>query len=358
MISPQSTKRVLERVASGSLAYVRGCTALRVTRGEVCIITDHRILQLSWTRDAYYQALLLLRAGTPDDAALVADHLRWLWGRCRRPDHFWARSHLPNGEPKDLAFQADQQLYPMLELLDYREATGVWPEPPRATSWARLIDELWGALPVSGGLLQTEENPADDSAELPYSLSTQILLWHVALLVAHLVAELGTKTDFAVEAQAARRAIHEHFGADGPFGPQWAYETNRAGERRLYHDANDVPTALATAWGFCAATDTRWANTMRYAFSTANPGYSAGPLGGLGSLHTPGTWPLGDIQEWHAMRCLGDEERADRSLARLASIAGSDGMLPEAYDSHTGDWRSRHWFAWPGALLGALLARA
>jgi hypothetical protein len=30
-------------------------------------------------------------------------------------------------------------------------------------------------------------------------------------------------------------------------------------------------------------------------------------------------------------------------------------MLPETYDSDTGAWRARHWFAWPGALLALLL---
>jgi hypothetical protein len=124
---------------------------------------------------------------------------------------------------------------------------------------------------------------------------------------------------------------------------------------RLYHDANDVPTALAPSWRFCEATDPHWAGTMRYAFSRHNAGYSPGRLGGLGSLHTPGTWPLGDIQEWAAGRLLGDPETAEASLARVASVASPDGMLPEAYDSNTGAWLGRHWFAWPGALLGALL---
>ena len=39
---------------------------------EVVLLTDHRILPLSWTRDAYYQALLLLATGQSADADLVA----------------------------------------------------------------------------------------------------------------------------------------------------------------------------------------------------------------------------------------------------------------------------------------------
>jgi uncharacterized protein len=321
----------------------------------VCIVTDHRILPLSWTRDAYYQALLLLRAAErEDDVTLVAAHLRWLWSRCRRPSAFWARSHLPNGEPKDLVFQADQQLYPLLELADYRETTGGWPDPPNGTAWAELVDELWAALPVEKGLLPSEENPADDSSKLPYALSTQILYWYTARRLASLAPELAIRTDFAATARATRNAVNEHFVAEGPHGTQWAYETDAAGDVRLYHDANDVPTALAPLWGFCEASDRHWSATIRFALSTHNPGYAAGPFGGLGSLHTEGTWPLGDIQEWAAASLLGEVATAERALSRLASVASADGMLPEAYDAGTGEWRARHWFAWPAALLGAL----
>lgn len=350
------TDAALRHIAAGSLAYVRGCTALDVGEGGVCIVTDHRILQLSWTRDAYYQALLLLRAGDGHDANRVARHLKWLWGHCRRPDGFWMRSHLPNGEPKDLVFQADQQLYPLLELTDYRETTGRLPDPPGSEGWGQLVDELWSALPVHDGLLPTDENPADDSSLLPYSYSTQVLYWHVARRLAAVAVELGTSSNFASDAESAACAADEHFAVDGPFGSQWAYEVDGGGRARLYHDANDVPAALAPLWGFSAASDPRWAATMRFAFSPHNEAYRSGRFGGLGSLHTPGTWPLGDIQEWLVARLLDDQSGAERAAARLAAVASDDGLLPEAYDPATGEWRARHWFAWPGALLGALLA--
>jgi hypothetical protein len=350
---PEPVRLELEAIASGSLAYVTGCAALRVGPAEVCIVTDHRILPLSWTRDAYYEALLLL--GHADHLDLVAAHLRWLWGRCRRPDGLWMRSHLANGEPKDLVYQADQQLYPLLELAEYRRVSRRWPEPPTRDSWRRLVEQLWSALPAEHGLLPTDENPADDEAALPYSLSTQILYWYTAARLAEVAGELGARVDFDSAASAARDAVAEHFLVDGPFGVQWAYETDASGRHRLYHDANDVPTALAPAWGFCEPSDAHWQATMRFAFSSHNHGYSEGAFGGLGSMHTPGTWPLGDIQEWVAMSMLGQPAAARHALERLVYVASEDGMLPEAYDSETGEWRGRHWFAWPGALLGALL---
>jgi hypothetical protein len=356
---PARLRPRLSRLVDGVLDYVLGCTALAVVPGERCIVTDHRLLQLSWTRDAYYQALLLLAARHREPRALpvVAEHLRWLWFRCDRVDG-WMRSHLPNGAVKDRAFQADQQLYPMLELLDYREAAGTWPEaPPGRAGWGEVVAEAWRALPVDPelGLVPGEENPADDPVSLPYLLSTQILLWHTATRLRAHAGALGMPAQALTEAaDTARAAIRDRFACPGPFGGQWAYETDGRGRFRRYHDANDLPTALAPLWGLCSPDDRRWSATMRFALDPANPGWSPGRWGGLGSAHTPGTWPLGDIQEWVAASLLGDIARAERALVRLLAVAAPDGLLPETYDSGTGRWLARPWFAWPGATLAAL----
>ena len=95
---------------------------------------------------------------------------------------------------------------------------------------------------------------------------------------------------------------------------------------------------------------------MDFAFSPANlRGYYPGPTGGLGSIHTPGPWPLGDVQEWIYARLIGDTRRAQAVLLRLAGTCCWDGALPEARDPQDGAVRSRHWFAWPNcAFLLAL----
>ena len=356
---PARLRPRLSRLVDGVLGYVLGCTALAVAPGERCVVTDHRFLQLSWTRDAYYQALLLLAARhlEPRGLQVVAEHLRWLWFRCDRVEG-WMRSHLANGAVKDRAFQADQQLYPVLELLDYREAAGAWPEaPPGRAGWAEVVPEAWRALPIDPelGLVPSEENPADDPASLPYLLSTQILLWYTATRLGIHAGELGLAAQALAEtADTVRIAIGDRFACPGPFGGQWAYETDGQGRSRRYHDANDLPTALAPLWGLCPPDDRRWSATMRFALEPANPGWSPGRWGGLGSAHTQGTWPLGDIQEWVAASLLGDTGRAERALVRLLAVAAPDGLLPETYDSATGRWLARPWFAWPSATLAAL----
>ena len=48
---------------------------------------------------------------------------------------------------KDVAVQADQQLYPILELLDHRDVLGRWPPPEAPAEWGRLVAATWDALP-------------------------------------------------------------------------------------------------------------------------------------------------------------------------------------------------------------------
>lgn len=361
---PARLVKPLSRMNQRAASYVRGCTALAVSGVERTILTDHRILPLSWTRDAYWQAKLLLttwaRGGHNEDEQYVADHLRWLFLRCQRPDGRWVRSHYADGRRKDLPLQADQQLYPLLELADYAAATGRLPGLPPETSWPALVGEAWAAALDSVdeklGLLRTDENSADDVPTNPYLLSDQVLLWHTATRLAETSALLGLDKD-SLQAVATRvhEAFLQHYVIEGPLGRMWAYSVNGRGGIERYMDANDLPAALAPMWGFCKPSDEAWRTTMRFAFDRENPGFQRGPMGGLGSRHTPGTWPLGDIVGWVGFGLMAEDETSEAFLERLVESAFSDGMLPEAYDPQGSGSAVRHWFAWPGAALGTIL---
>lgn len=338
-----------------ALAYVRGCTALRIGRDERVILTDHRLLPLSWTRDAYYQALLLLAADGPGDRERVADHLRWLWRRCERPDHRWVRSHHADGRRKDLAFQADQQLYPIIELADYWRMTGSlpegvdWPVAVRG-AWAAALEEVDPAL----GLMATAENAADDPIPAPFVAASQVLLWYAAQRLIELTAAVPLRLDHAA-VRATADAVHRAFDAwfEAP-GGAWPYAIDGTAVRVAYHDANDLPVALAPVWGFCTPDDPGWRATMDFAFSSANPGWFDGMRPGLGSVHTPGPWTLGDLQAWLVGQVTGDAASVANARQRLAEVAFADGMLPEAYGADGEEpVRIRPWFAWPGAAAAA-----
>lgn len=345
-------------VAHRAQAYVLDCCALPVGAGT-CLLTDHQILPLSWTRDAYF---LLQGLRSTTDAAtldLWRRHLLWLFETAQRPNGYWGRAYLANGHPKDQIFQLDQQCYPLLELVEYATLTAddatvtrLLPHLPP------ILDAVLDRRAAGTALFSTEETPADDPLSLPYHFSSQVLLWHTLRQLAALAARWPfTRRDLAGLARAIQAATRQHLVAEYQERLLFAYAADLQGTYRFYHDANDMPAVLAPLWGFCAADDPIWRATMDFAFSPANAGgYYAGPAGGLGSVHTPGPWPLGDVQEFLYARLAGDDLRARAVLDRLVTTACWDGTLPEARDENSGAVRSRHWFAWPGAALLAALA--
>ena len=324
-------------------AYALDCAAARAGDDLVAVLADHEILPLVWTRDAYYVCRMLLELAPRDERvrAVVDGFLRWLFEAAERPAGWWPRASLANGAAKDPAFQLDQQLFPFLLLEDHARLTG---EKAILDRYAPLRDELLRALLARRtpfGLIATDETPADDPLEQPFHFSSHVLLWRV-------LRDLDPRA-----ADEVRDATCSGFIESGRFA--YAVRGARAEGPRHYHDANDLPTVFAPAWGFCGADDPVWRATIEFAWSKENDGYFAGPLGGLGSLHTPHPWPLGDLQEIVVARVLGDNERERRGWERLERVEMWDGLLPEAYDETTGAVASRHWFAWPAALRALLL---
>jgi hypothetical protein len=282
----------------------------------------------------------------------VRRHVDWLFAVAVRPDGWWARSHLVGGQPKDRVFQLDQQLYPLLELADYVELTA---DRMVLDRHAGEIERALGAIEArrapDAPLYGSDENAADDPLELPYQTANQILAWR-ALTQLDAVGFGGGR--LADRAAAIRRAVHEHqlvHAADG--ATAYAYATDLNGRHSVYHDANDLPMALAAEWGFCDADDPVWRTTIQGAFSPANPGFFGGQNGGLGSRHTPAPWALGNVQALLVGRATGDAALVTSTQRALLAQATWDAALPEASDPRTARPISRHWFAWPGAVVGA-----
>lgn len=329
------------------LAYIAACCTLPVDVGTA-VVTDHRILPLTWTRDAWWTVSALAAADDPDADALRGRHLAWLFS-CDRPDGAWARAYLPTGRVKDPAFQLDQQCYPLLELAD---ALAVAPGDADLRSYLDTVPEILTAIRRHGAsagveLFATDETPGDDPVPMPYHCSSHILLWHTLRRLARALDD----ADLEAQAAAVADAVRRHFVVRDRDAALFAYATDLDGGYVRYHDANDLPTAFAPRWGFCAPDDPVWQATMRFAFSERNAGWVPGRYGGLGSMHSPGAWPLGDVQELVWRRDTGDACGAEAVAARLAATACWDGALPEARDPDTGAVTSRHWFAWPGATL-------
>jgi meiotically up-regulated gene 157 (Mug157) protein len=289
-------------------------------------------------------------------------------------------------------FQLDQQCYPLLELAEYalqfaqpgnegweeeREFVGQMASKAVDEVLACLQEHRWTAgqtesklngAPAAAAqqlwLFKTDETPADDEVAYPYHFSSHILLWRALESLAKLQAliEPGIITtpvgDWAKNVHAATL---QHFTTTHPVShkPMFAYLTSTTGQYQFYHDANDLPTALAPDWGFCAADSEAWANTLEFAFSTLNEGgyYPGGPYGGLGSVHTRDPWPLGDGQRLAIIATTGGKRarQRDEVLDKIVSEAQWDGLFSEAVNRDTGVVTSKHWFSWPGSFISSIL---
>ncbi|PSR79984.1 hypothetical protein BD289DRAFT_485271 [Coniella lustricola] len=163
-VREQTGEDVLEsverRILWSNVNYVIGCCSAPVKsedgRAAVAVVADHVALPLGWPRDNYWQLRLLQNVHLrgfdkffPHDASkadeysqtvhgILRGHLEWLFtvaqvgsgdaaaavdDEADNHSHYWRRSYLVSGRPKDgLVYQLDTQLYPFLQLCDYHRA--------------------------------------------------------------------------------------------------------------------------------------------------------------------------------------------------------------------------------------------
>ena len=315
-----------------------------------CIITDHMLLPLSWNRDAYYVARALL-TWRPQSAEIVRRHLIWMFKRAERDGQFWGRSYLVNGRIKDRGFQLDQQIFPLIELAEYTLETGDRATFDRLKGYiVPLLDALMRQKAPGDWLFPTDETPGDDPIPLPFHFSSHILFWRALTLLEQVNAP--DDFDYRNAAQGIRRAFAEQFARPRDGQTLYAYAVDNANGAHFYHDANDTPLALAPKWGALTPDDPVWRATVDFAFSPQNKGgfYDIA----LGSVHTPAPWSLGDLQELLIAEILDQKRRRTETVERLRAAAQWDGGLPEAYHAPDASVASRHWFAWPNALLAQI----
>ncbi|QWU17634.1 glycoside hydrolase family 125 protein [Paenibacillus sophorae] len=359
-----------------NIDYILTCCSIPVGEDTVCIITDHQLLPLSWNRDSYYMIRLLLdserRAQCIYGASYVPafknqvqrtvkGHLLWMFEKAVRPSGYWGRAYLTNGFCKDNVFQLDQQCYPLLELCEYYDRFGDHQTVARILPKVNeILNMIMEYKDTERWLFQTGETPADDEVTYPYHFSSQVLVWHTLTSLAKLNETFSfTSLELLEMARLVKRDILDCFVTLHGDRELFAYLSDLKGSFQLYHDANDLPTVYAPIWGFCNSNDPRWMNTMEFAFSKENKGgFYDGKFGGLGSVHTPHPWPLGDGQELLYSLLIGDVKREQQVQRKLAKIVQWDGLFPEAVNEHTGDVESRHWFSWPGAFISSVFIQS
>ncbi len=348
-------------IINRNLAYTFGCCCIK---NNGAMITDHQSLPLTWNRDNYYMYKLLEYAyrinKNPDILKAMKNHIIWLFTFITESG--WGRSHLINGKIKDKVFQFDQQCYPIIQFYDY--LNNINEDQELIELCTPKLDQLSNLLFTKKSnslmLFETEENPADDPVLYPYHFSTQVLAWKTFKVLYELNKKYCfSKKDYEKIAHEIRENVFEFMIGEREGKRVFCYTTDTKGNYEYYHDANDLPTALAPLWDFLDVESNVFQKTMNWAFSKENRGYYQGPFGGLGSDHAKGHWPLGTSQLLAiALSYKGKSKVAsnlwNRSLKRLADIVIQDGLFSESVDPLTGNVFTRYWFAWPGATISWL----
>ena len=288
-------------------------------------------------------------------------HLVWIFNHVElTAQGFWGRSYLANGKLKDRhVFQLDQQCYPILELTEYLDC-GVL-EQTEAQNWGQVIDgilhQILGRKATDKWVFQTSETPGDDPVSMQYHFSSNVLLWYTLRKLLPHFKSLGICTRIDQWADKIHRDTLESFTTSHRGMPIFAYLCDLEGSFEIYHDANDLPSVFAPEWSFCSATDPRWRNLFEFAFSAENDlaYFPNRKYGGLGSVHTPHPWPLGDAQEMIYGHICGNKNNFRLAREKALRKMQWDGSFAEANHEDTGEVTSKHWFSWPGSVIGAAL---
>lgn len=359
----------IEYIVRRNLEYILANCSLHTASNSVCIITDHQVLPLGWTRDNYYQIALVQEVYRRVDDLVAAPyrdqwrdrmhevlskHLVWVF-QASRPQGYWGRSYLAHGQILHDVFQLDQQCYPLLELAEFYEAFG--DENGLVSKLAKHVDGVLDTImqykDENHWLFQTQETPGDDEVVFPYHFSSHVLLYHTLQKLAHMQESIsGIQTPVARWAADVKADTLKEFTTTLNGKPIYAYLASLKGDYQFYHDANDIPSAYAPLWGFCSAKDQAWLNLFAFGLSSENQeGYYPGRYGGLGSVHTRNAWPLGDSQQLIFAILTNNEELKKHTVERLLETVQWDGLYAEAVDQDSGKVTSKHWFSWPGSMI-------
>ena len=353
-----------------------------VSRPSMTLRHSSRSWQLGMLRSVYPHLDTLAIPGQANRLkqavkTVLRGHLVWAFETAQRPSGHWARCYYTSGRPKDDVFQLDQQCYPLLELAEFADFSRDDVDQALVRRLVKYVDKILGVLSQhrwAGGegdsrdvwLFKTDETPADDEVDYPYHFSSHILLWHSLDRLAALSKTMpgAIHTPVGAWAEAVHRDTIQQFTTLYPATghTMFAYLTSTTGVYQFYHDANDLPTALAPLWGFCDPSDHAWRHTIAYAFSTHNKEgfYPGGKYGGLGSVHTRDPWPLGDAQQLLIALTTPSAlppgaQGAETVMDKLVAEVQWDGLFSEAVDRYTGEVTSKHWFCWPGSFVSMVL---
>jgi len=258
-----------------------------------------------------------------------------------------------NGQTLYPGFELDQACAPLIALDYYLQVTGdreILEQPWLPPALHLVYDTLSERFDPQVGLYSTFLTPHDDPTGYPFITYNNVLVWRALNILADIgVPHFGSASHLRQQAEKLKQTIQEKCIRDGPYGPQYVAAVGAQGNC----DWNDLPGgswSLFPHYGFCAADDPLYQNSLQWIYSEHNPYYYPGPFGGVGAAHFP--YPsCFDL----ANRLLRKDPAA---IEQLKQLKLDQGLACESFDPQTGEVRTGAAFATLAGFLAYSISSA
>ncbi|MBV8283824.1 MAG: glycoside hydrolase family 125 protein [Candidatus Eremiobacteraeota bacterium] len=213
------------------------------------------------------------------------------------------------------------------------------------------------------GMVWSAFRPSDDPVRYAYNVPQNMFVCVALRELAEMAQSGYGDANLAAAATLLADQIDagiQRYGAvyEMDFGWIYAYEVDGYGHTLLADDANVPNLISATYYGFTTPGDPIYANTRRFALSSANPYYYSGSYAsGLGSPHTPTgwVWPLGLVMR--AITAASPSETVSEIRTVQATTQGGT-LFHESFDPENPNRYTRTSFGWFEAEYAELLFRS
>ena len=272
--------------------------------------TRYYVSAAYWDRDVLLWAFPAILDADPQ----LAEHiLHYVFGRQRR--NLGIHSRYIDGTVLEPGFELDELMAPVIALESYVNQAAdnkILHDPSVMAGIQQILKTLEAMRHPEIPLYETFLQPTDDEIVYPYLTYNNVLVWRAMKALAHLYPEqYGTLEQ---QAEAVRQAIYAYcVFRDAEQKPYFGWSVDLKGLHNVY-DEPPGSLQLLPYYGFCAADDEIWENTVAmirapsYAYSFADA-----PIAEIGCAHAPYPWILSLC---NSLLC-GYKEQAFRELEQM-----------------------------------------
>lgn len=272
--------------------------------------TRYYVSAAYWDRDVLLWAFPAILDADPQ----LAEHiLHYVFGRQRR--NLGIHSRYIDGTVLEPGFELDELMAPIVALESYVDQTAdneILHDPAVMAGIQQILKTLETMRHPEIPLYETFLQPTDDEIVYPYLTYNNVLVWRTMKALAHLYP--GRYGALEQQAEAVRQAIYAYcVFRDAEQKPYFGWSVDLKGQHNVY-DEPPGSLQLLPYYGFCAADDEIWENTVAmirapsYAYSFADA-----PIAEIGCAHAPYPWILSLC---NSLLC-GHQEQAFRELEQM-----------------------------------------